>query len=268
MLFVDGAHGSHLALEEDRAGYCGIYADMWVDGAHKTLPTLTQGAIVLVNSEKLMPLAEEALSIFRTTSPSYPIMASVEYGVKYYVNNPKLLARAKECVNLFKTDMTAFTFYPSQDWTKLAIDFKPLGISPAIVATQLEKKGIYAEMNDGRYLLFYLSPSVEPWQLNELKGALLWIISQKKYKNTYVDRPPVPRSERTYSYLYALKQKWEWVPLKESVGKMCAENAGITPPCLPIIIAGEMISEGAVELLSKARQTFGIIDGKIKVVKR
>jgi arginine/lysine/ornithine decarboxylase len=49
---------------------------------------------------------------------------------------------------------------------------------------------------------------------------------------------------------------------------MCAENAGITPPCLPIIIAGEMISEGAVELLSKARQTFGIIDGKIKVVKR
>ncbi|MDE6075490.1 MAG: aminotransferase class I/II-fold pyridoxal phosphate-dependent enzyme, partial [Clostridia bacterium] len=82
LLFVDGAHGAHLCLTADKAGYAGRYADMWVDGAHKTLPVLTQGAVVAVNNEKLITRVEDALSVFRTTSPSFPVMASVEYGYK------------------------------------------------------------------------------------------------------------------------------------------------------------------------------------------
>jgi arginine/lysine/ornithine decarboxylase len=241
---------------------------MWVDGAHKTMPTLTQGAVVCVNNENLFTYAEEAMSIFRTTSPSYPIMASVEYGIKYYFNNPKIMGRAKQEVAQFKSEMTAFTFYPSADWAKLAVDFKALGISPYLAEAALEKKGIYAEMNDGRYLLFYLSPAIEGWQLNELKGALVWVITQKKFKNTYKDKMPLPATERTYSFLYALKQRSEWVDLKESTGRMCAENAGITPPCLPVVIAGEIISQAAIDVLENAKQTFGIQGGKIKVVKK
>ena len=267
-LFCDGAHGAHLALDESRFGYCGVYADMWVDGAHKTLPTLTQGAYVCVNDQSLIPYAEEAMSIFRTTSPSYPVMASVEYGVKYYVNNPKLLERAKALTANFKSQLANLTFYPTTDWTKLVIDFKPLGISPEAAQSILEKKGIYPEMNDGRYLLFYLSPSVTASQLNELKSALLWIIGYKKLRNTYKDRPSIPAADRTYSYLYALRSRSEWVSLQDGVGRMCAENAGITPPCLPVIIAGEIISSKACELLAKAKNTFGIVDGKIKVVKK
>lgn len=268
LLLVDGAHGAHLFLEENRAGYAGVYADMWVDGAHKTLPALTQGAIVCINEEGLINRAEEALSIFRTTSPSYPVMASVEYGVKYYLKNPKPLVKSKAAVAEFRAGVQGIKLYPSQDWTKIAVDFKPLGISPDAAQKVLEKKGIYPEMNDGRYLLFYLSPSTEPSQLTELKNVLLWICAQDKFKGTYKDRPPVPAADRTYSYLYALRQKTELVPIKEAVGRMCAENAGITPPCLPVIIAGEIISEQAVELLSKSRETFGITDGKIKVVKK
>ena len=42
-LAVDGAHGSHLHFTEH---YAGKYADLWVDGVHKSLPALTQGAVV------------------------------------------------------------------------------------------------------------------------------------------------------------------------------------------------------------------------------
>jgi arginine/lysine/ornithine decarboxylase len=49
---------------------------------------------------------------------------------------------------------------------------------------------------------------------------------------------------------------------------MCAENAGITPPCLPVVVAGEIISVQAAELLMSAKNTFGINSGKIKVVKK
>lgn len=267
-LFVDGAHGAHLALEEDRKGYAGVYADMWVDGVHKTLPVLTQGAAVLVANEELSDKAEEAMSVFRTTSPSYPVMASVEYGIKYFINNPKLLSRAKDAVAAFRAEMEGVTFYPSADWAKVAIDFKPLGIDPSIAQTALEKKGIYAEMNDGRYLLFYLSPVVTAGQLAELRAALIGVMAKKKNKGTFRDRPSIPVAERTYSFIYALRQRAEYVPLREAVGRMCAENAGVTPPCLPVVIAGEMVSSQAAELLSSAKNTFGVRDGKIKVVRR
>lgn len=267
ILMVDGAHGAHLALEEDKKGYAGVYADIWVDGAHKTLPTLTQGAIVCVNDEKLIARTEEALSIFRTTSPSFPIMASVEYGVKYFINNPKNLAKIKAAAEELRA-LDGLTFFPSDDWAKLALDFKPLGISPYTAQAMLEKKGIYPEMNDGRYILFYLSPAEEAWHVTELKNALLAICANKKIKNTYKDVPSVPSAERTYSFLYAYRQKSEWVPLKSAVGRMCAENAGITPPCLPVIIAGEMVTEQTVQVLLKANKTFGIVEGKIKVVKK
>ena len=267
-LFVDGAHGAHLAIDEDRKGYAGVYADMWVDGAHKTLPVLTQGAAVLVANEELSDKAEEAMSVFRTTSPSYPVMASVEYGIKYFINNPKLLARAKDAVAAFRAEMEGVTFYPSADWAKVAIDFKPLGIDPSIAQTALEKKGIYAEMNDGRYLLFYLSPVVTAGQLAELRAALIGVMAKKKNKGTFRDRPSIPVAERTYSFIYALRQRAEYVPLREAVGRMCAENAGVTPPCLPVVIAGEMVSSQAAELLSSAKNTFGVRDGKIKVVRR
>lgn len=268
LLFVDGAHGAHLAFNEKREGYAGGYADMWVDGAHKSLPVLTQGAVVAVNDEKLAARTEEALSVFRTTSPSFPVMASVEYGYKYFLNNPKFLQRAKAALSELKNSLGSMAFYPSQDWTKLAVDFKPLGISPYLAQAYFEKKGIYPEMNDGRYLLFYLSPSIEPRHLSEFKSVLLSACASKKMKNTYKDVPPVPSAERTYSFLYAYRQKSEWVPLKSAVGRMCAENAGITPPCLPVVIAGEMVSEQAVLALSKAKSTFGVTDGMIKVVKR
>lgn len=268
-LFCDGAHGAHLALTENRAGYCGQYADMWVDGAHKTLPALTQGAYICVNEQKLIPLAEEALSIVRTTSPSYLIMASVEYGVKYFKNHPKKYARAREAAFAFRDKLSSFRFYPSADWTKVSLDFKPLGISPDLAQARLEKKGIYAEMNDGRYLMFYLSPATTERQLDKLALALLGIASTKKFVGTYKDKPAlIPPAARTYSYLYALKGPTEWIPLEGSAGKMCAENCGITPPCLPIVIAGEIITERAVDILSKSKNTFGISEGRIKVVKR
>lgn len=267
-LAVDGAHGAHLAFLPQNAGYAGVYADMWVDGAHKTMPTLTQGAVICVKNSKLVARAEEAVAIFRTTSPSFPIMASVEYGIKYFINNPKHLIKAKNAVAEFKAGLEGITLYPSQDWAKLAVDFKPLGISPYLAQEVFQKKGIYPELNDGRYILFYLSPSVEPYHIAEFKNTLLWICTLKKLQNTYKDVPAIPSADRTYSFLYAYRQKSEWVPLKQAVGKMCADNAGITPPCIPVVIAGEIISEQAVQTLLKAKQTFGIVDGKIKAVKK
>jgi len=268
LLFVDEAHGAHLAFG-DRKDYAGAYADAWVDGAHKTLPTLTQGAIVSVNNDALLPDIEEALGLFRTTSPSYPIMASVEYGVKFFVNNPKYLQQLSVAVNMFADSCKGIIpVRLNGDNAKLLIDCKPLNISPDIIAEKLEKKGIYCEFSDGRFLLFYLSPMNDINDLNLLKKRLLQIISNKKIQATYVGKPSIPQGDRSYSFQYALRKPSEYIELENAEGRMCARTAGVNPPCIPVVVTGEIISAAAIKTLSAAKATFGLSDGRICVVKK
>ena len=266
LLLVDEAHGAHLAFGDK--GYAGQFADMWVDGAHKTLPTLTQGAVVCVNNEALIPTAEDALAMFRTTSPSYPIMASVEYGIKYIANTPKVIRTARMAVSKFKEEAKGLTFFKNNDWTKLLVDFKPLNISSYLALAELEKRGIFAEFADGRYILFYLSPLVTAKDLKALKKALMSVIANKKLHGTYKEKPPIPQNERSYSFQYALKRQSEWIDLDKAVGRLCARNTGITPPCIPIAVVGETITEEKVNALSQAKHTFGLNKGQICVVKK
>lgn len=266
LLIVDGAHGAHLAFERERAGYAGVYADVWVDGAHKTLSTLTQGALLHVNELALSGDIEEGLSLFRTTSPSYPVMASVEYGVKYLANFPNLYDKAKSARALINGDKR-IPLYPSADWTKLAVDCGSLGISADAAASALEKRDIYCEFSDGRYILFYLSPAIVAGDIRELKSNLRSVLSDKKLAGTYRPRNPVPPAARTYSFQYALKRPSEWIEPEEAMGRMCAQNFGFTPPCVPICVAGEIVTESAVRAI-KSGKTFGLNDGKIKVVKK
>ncbi len=268
LLLVDEAHGAHLAFG-DKKGYAGLYADAWTDGAHKTLPTLTQGAVVCVNNAEIYPYIQEGLSMFRTTSPSYPIMASVEYGVKYLANNPAKVQAAKLAVENFVRECEGvLPVVVNDDWTKLLIDFKPLGISAETALSLLEKKGTYAEFCDGRYILFYLSPMIDVNELRDLKRRLLPITENRKLEGTFRDKPQIPSADRSYSFLYALKKPCELVDLEDAVGRMCARNAGVTPPCIPVIAAGEIITVQAVKTLMAAAHTFGLREGKIYAVKK
>ena len=79
---LDGAHGGHFRFYSASV-YAGEYADIWVDGVHKTLPCLTQTAVLNVNDGACISVAAEAVKIFRTSSPSYPLMASIEYGEEF-----------------------------------------------------------------------------------------------------------------------------------------------------------------------------------------
>lgn len=266
LLIVDGAHGAHLAFEQNRRGYAGVYADMWVDGAHKSLPVLTQGAVVSVNSAELIPALEEGLNIFRTTSPSYPIMASVEYGIKFIKNNEELFKKAVMAVKNFR-ERCVLPLLPTDDWTKIAVDFSEIGISADRALELLEQQGIYAELSDGRYIIFYCSVMTGEAELQKLNRAIGEIALKKELKGTYRARPALPETEKAMDFLGASSKEREKIPLKSAEGRICAVSAGITPPCIPVIVAGERITKEVIEVLSTAKDTFGIADGRIWVVK-
>lgn len=265
ILAVDGAHGGHLAFEPQRQGYAGLYADIWVDGAHKTLATLTQGAILNINDTSLISDAEEGLWLIRTTSPSYPIMASVEYGVKQLANNPELYAAARDAASPLK--QAGISLYPSADPTKLAVDCKTYDISAERAAAQLEKCNLYCEFADNRYILFYISPAVTAEDVKRLTMALKAVFSNKRLAGTYRPRKTVNSANVALQFQYALSRPCEWVDLSDAVGRICAQNAGLTPPCTPVCLTGERITEEAVRILQSGK-TYGLYNGKIKAVKK
>ena len=157
-LIIDGAHGSHL---HGTPMHAGEFADMWVDGLHKSLPALTQGAVVSAKSENWAEHLGHGVRIFRTTSPSYLILSSIEMAVKY-PRNEKIEVLAEE----FKRDVGALK---NDDWTKIVI---PFGAKATKAQAELERRGIYPEFNDGNYLLFYLSPCTRAAHLKKLKRVL------------------------------------------------------------------------------------------------
>ena len=157
-LLIDGAHGSHLHGTPIHAG---SFADMWVDGLHKSLSALTQGAVVSAKSENWAEPLGHGVRIFRTTSPSYLILSSVEMAVKY-PRNEKIEALATE----IKREVGALK---NDDWTKIVV---PFGALAEKAQQELEKRGVYPEFNDGNYILFYLSPCTRAAHLKKLRKLL------------------------------------------------------------------------------------------------
>ncbi|MBQ2701936.1 MAG: hypothetical protein IJF64_03005 [Clostridia bacterium] len=244
LLLIDGAHGSHLHFNEEI--YAGTYADFWVDGVHKNLPTLTQGAVVSTNGygEAL----KKAVDIFRTTSPSYPIMASVEYGIKYPENKTlqeRVLAMQKENDRIYKNG----------DWTKLCVLF---GKNAFQAEKEFQKRGIYPEFCDGNVLLFYLSPATSLRSFEKLKRNLRSILKKLPY---------IPNEEIKRTVFEKLSKKREWIELNSSLGRVCAAPCGLFPPCVPLLVDGEKIGKEKIALLKKADNTFGTSNGKICVYK-
>ena len=252
LLLIDGAHGGHLHFHKEL--YAGTYADLWVDGVHKSLPALTQGAVVSARTAELSQKLLEGVNIFRTTSPSYPIMASVEYAVKY-PQNERIERLAKEFAKSNER------IYFGGDWTKLCVRF---GKSAFDVEKRLEKEGIYAEFCDGNVILFYLSPATKLSRFRLLKRRLLRLFQEyplaDEMEEKETQRIPAP-------LVFTKTAEKEWVEIEKAEGKICAANCGLFPPCTPLILAGETVTSEKINKLKTANHTFGLHDGRILVLK-
>ncbi len=248
LLLVDGAHGGHLRF--DKTVYAGAYADFWVDGVHKSLPALTQGAAVHANGARQADALAAAVRLFRTSSPSYPIMASVEYAFKY-PRNERLEQRVRE----FAAQDERVRL--RGDWTKLCVLF---GENAFKAEKYFERQGIFPEFCDGNELCFYLSPATKARELVRLRNAIKKAFALFPLQETAkVQRDPAP--------LLFPNTETEWVALAQSENRVCAAKCGLFPPCVPLLKEGEKITREKIRLLEKADNVFGLNDGNIFVFK-
>ena len=85
ILIVDEAHGAHFGLDKRMpAGAVACGADLVIHSLHKTLPSMTQTALLHVQGGKVnRRKLREYLRMLQTSSPSYVMMASMDSCIRY-----------------------------------------------------------------------------------------------------------------------------------------------------------------------------------------
>jgi arginine/lysine/ornithine decarboxylase len=103
VLVVDNAHGAYLKFLHEDFGIhpCECGADLVCDSAHKTLPVLTGGAYLHICNPRFLQSYKEVMKIFASTSPSYLILASLDYANKY-LSEPTVTRRMNDVASKIK----------------------------------------------------------------------------------------------------------------------------------------------------------------------
>ena len=230
---MDGAHGAHLPFL-GLTPFAG--ADGVVVSAHKTLPALGQAALLFTNGidpDRVRRMA----SVFGTSSPSYPILASMDAarawlegdGAQAYRQTALRVAQLRSRFPSLAGDL-------SLDPARLTLNVQD---GPSF-ARSLEEQNIFPEMEDGGHVVFICTPQDLEENFDRLERALEGM-EDRMGPCPPLPSPPLP--ERACSLREALFAPTQLVPLYHSAGRVSAAQIAPYPPGVPVVAPGERISE-------------------------
>ena len=258
VLVVDQAHGAHFGFGHgfpESAVTQG--ADLVIHSVHKTLPSLTQTALLHLCSDRVDPQRlQNAMSIFQSSSPSYLLMASIDGCADLLARKGDSLFTAWQqaldgfydrCKGL--QNLRLFTA-PCHDRSKVVISTEQAALTGTELSDLLRNDHrIELEMVAPRYAtaLTGLGDTVET--LTALAEALLQIDKTvAPAEKPPFPLPPIPRAAMTPAE--AADRPGEHVSPAEAIGKTCLEFVWAYPPGVPLLAPGEAVDEAAVALLT------------------
>lgn len=286
-LIVDEAHGAHLGWADGFApNSCQAGADIVIHSVHKTLPSLTQTALLHVNGnltdrERL----RRFLHIYQSSSPSYLLMAGIDNALEYLEKEGKrlfagflkawdrMLKRLSACRRLqFLTGD-----FRSQDIGKLVISTKRAGVSGRWLYDELRQRyHLQPEMSAETYVLamFTVNDTEEGYErltqaLLETDGRLCGRRDAPEGEADAEKLQALPHCDETQEKLPAfagcggavgeqalpLARAWDMESrperLSESVGRLSGEFVNLYPPGVPVLAPGEPVTEALCESIRR-----------------
>lgn len=245
-LLVDGAHGAHYGMSEQLPpSVISQGADAVCLSLHKTLPSLTQTAILLTRGH--YERVESALKTVQSSSPSYIFTSSCEYAAEFYEKCPKdRWDRLFEWVERYfpeqigqEEDSVKF-----KDFTRLNIPVK--GNSFKVMEILREKYNIAVECAYGGGIVVILTVFHSEEEIKQLRDALDEIDVPEEEPIRIIPFDSV--TEKLPREAFFAKKKS--VPLCEAEGKISAEGIMVYPPGVYQVLPGEIITKAAIEALT------------------
>ena len=267
-LIVDEAHGAHFGFHSyfpENANMRG--ADVVIHSLHKTLPSLTQTALLhmngrYVNREKI----RNYLHMLQSSSPSYVLMASIDECVRVmdeqgeeimecYVN--RLKRTREQLQELQKIRLIEMEHY---DRSKLVLSVKHLQnregkcMNGRMLQEMLRAYHLEMEMAAGSYAIAMTGPGDTQEGMDRLVQALKEIDGNLVFGNSAETK----------------KISYEMIPLEQEyssyeAGNMISENAYLYPPGIPMIVPGERITSTIIEKMVQYEQMGFSIEGLSKM---
>lgn len=252
-LLVDEAHGAHyLPLAEPcgwRGGAVAAGADLVVQSAHKTLPSLTQTAWLHLNGTLTDPAAvERELDVFETSSPSYPLLVSLDGCTAWLAESgPAAFAAWRARLDRFYAVARTWRHTPVLGLGPERRDFSAFDDGKILLrigaagAADLRGAGFEPEMVCGPNVLAMTSPCDDEDALDRLADFLT---------RRDQDAPPVPRAGALLpapgparcTIAEALLRPACVRPLTDALGAVAAEYVWAYPPGVPLLAPGEEVT--------------------------
>ena len=301
LLIVDEAHGAHFGFDPYFPKSANMYgADLVINSLHKTLPALTQTALLHVNGERVnRRKVKRYLDMLQTSSPSYILMASIDACIHLleqtqmqkcsifkeyaaHIDNLREELKKLKYLKIIRTENT-----DRYDRSKFVISVKHAPISShELYERLLRDYHLQMEMLAGTYVLAMTTIGDTQEGLDRLRDALLAIDAeidvklksgsrqeQKPMQMTDTDLPlsgRQPSLEKVWTIAEAVKcrdvvpsrkGKIETCGFADSAGHISLEYAYLYPPGSPLIVPGERITQEAVEILCWYREHDFSIEG-------
>jgi len=282
-LIVDEAHGAHLGLAGDfPKNSCQLGADLVIHSVHKTLPALTQTALLHVNGGRIdRGLLRRFLRIYQSSSPSYLLMAGIDNALCYIGLQGQeafgafrqrfeaMLDRLRGCRHLrFLTDAR-----DRQDTGKLLISTKQSGLTgKQLYDILLERYHLQAEMASTGFVLAMFTVNDGEEAYRRMTEALLAVDESLEEGMAGMSEgraeggaAPEPLEElrgsgphRPGPGAIPLAKAWdmptEQIALAESEGRYIGEFINLYPPGVPLLVPGERMTGELIGMISEVEE--------------
>lgn len=246
-LIADSAHGAHFGF-----GNFPEYSkgDIVVSSLHKTLPSLTQTAVLNVYNDKLIKDVKMYLDIFQTTSPSYVLMNSVSKCVSFLEHSENAFKKYESLLDdFYRLKLKNLEIIRTDDKGKIMISTSKCNISGHQLAEKLRNNySIECEMESLNYIILMSSVADSGAAFKRLSVALAEIDNSLiKCKISIIRKPSVSK-KICNSYEIAKTEKTLFV---NASGKVSAEYIYAYPPDIPIIVPGEEITDEIISNITE-----------------
>lgn len=252
IVLIDEAHGAHFgataAFPKSALAYG---ADIVVQSAHKTLPAMTMGAFLHINSERInQKKVELYLGMLQSSSPSYPIMASLDdarhFKANYTDEDFLYFTKIKSKFIASLTAIKGILVITTDDPLKLLVRYE--GVTGFELQTELEKQKIYAELADS-YQVLLLLPMLKNAMTFQFEEIIVGVqLASEKLAHYLKSTPPTTNYHKAitqpkFSPIEMEEKPACYVNIYEGIGKVAAETLVPYPPGIPICLAGEVITK-------------------------
>lgn len=254
-LLVDAAHGAHFPAVGLKSPIQ-LGADLAVLSAHKTLYAMGQAAMILSNGTIDCTKLHEGAALFGTSSPSYAILASLDLA-RNALEQDDSYQKTAQAVDKLKSHLSHTHFLPLSE----AVPLDPCRLTISTAGTNLSgnmlsdllytRFGIACEMSDLRNIVCIVTPADLPQNLFLLEQALLELSREVQQAAQPAPLAPLPQPKPVVSVRSAMLGPCYDLPLSDlRSGMVCARPVTPYPPGVPVLWAGEEITQQHIVFLT------------------